>query len=752
MNERSIDCDILLFTLTLQTVQCQVLTMALFMIVFFDFSLPYLTTAITQTLTPQHQGQWINGAKITNLSPSTVTINQNAWDLDVISDKDQWGLWLKTDATWGFDSSLPSSFTLTLYGTTRSSPSDLLISFSDGMDTKYSTLLIKLNGQKENMIAPGCDSINNPTQPLMPGDVYYTMLDNPPVGSRECRPAYIDATNTCSYETLGPAAVQQWPLVFTIENYPIENHSVVRFESDGYFAVSCGFGESFLTNTGMNIWLTALVNDNYQIEKMELEYSILSPTNYPTILPSMHPTNIPSTQPTDPPTTVEPTLIPTEQPTTLPTIIPTNYPTIHPTHIPTAQPSAKPTTSNPTLFPTAYPATNPTKSPTDNPTATPPTLNPSTYPTSQPTSSPTTSLPTATPTRNPSIYPSISPIQNPTQSPTNDPSRAPSTKITKAPSTDTTSSISTAPNSLNNTDDAVLEQPTKDGNSPISLILIITASMGTCIMLCMCIGACCLLCCESRSPKYKPSKSSVVKTKSSKPAAFSRVSSNSILMSTTQTLKSGNNTISKAPTLINDSSSSEFESEQPLQSIGNHTRDGSESVSEMIQNFEFELRNGSFTSGKIKKHKQSKSMSDNRDDAGDEGVGAKTMPKKDTIDRLYGNKSADMTANHRLFHSADFTDVSSMYHNDGDVVTGMDQVLWEEKEDEGGDGDDIVTGKQMPVKKKKTMMTISEMNVQSERYIDDDQGDESDSNVLTPKLKNKISSHYSEETPGNFEV
>eukprot|EP01084_Bolivina_argentea_P037505 69384_1 len=350
------------------------------------------TTSIFQTLTTTDENKQINGARIRNLSPTTIP-SDSSWDMFVNQDNDQWGLWIKTDSTWGFDSILPSSFSIELHGNTISSSSDLLISISNGIDTKYSTILIRLNGQTQNLIAPGCDNIYSPLQSFISGDVYLTMVDNPTPGNRLCRPAYINTSNNCSYTTFGPANKIIWPMIFTINNYPNQQYSTISFESNGYSSISCGFGESFIPNTGTNIWITALVNDNYEISKINLNYTLLPTTNpttsMPTTLkPTINPTFVPSIHPTIFPTTINPTLSPTNYPTITPTIYPTITPTIYPTSI------------NPTLSPTNYPTITPTIHPTIIPTIYP-TLTPTIYPSITPTQQPVIATTNINPTLSP---------------------------------------------------------------------------------------------------------------------------------------------------------------------------------------------------------------------------------------------------------------------------------------------------------------------------------------------------------------
>merc|ERR1712129_680960 len=124
-----------------------------------------------------------------------------------------------------------------------------------------------------------------------------------------------------------------------------------------------------------------------------------------------------------------------------------------------------------------------------------------------------------------------------------------------------------------------------------------------------------------------------------------------------------------------------------------------------------------------------------------EGSGIRTVLKKDTLDLMYGNKETDVTGKHRLLNSASFTDVSSLYRNDEAIMTGaanvgMDEVLWEQKEDLDDGHSDIGDVGEIGGGSKATMISISVLN------------EKSDSEVMTADFKNEISCHLSGNTPG----
>eukprot|EP01083_Nonionella_stella_P151337 483408_1 len=306
------------------------------------------SSAITQTLSIYHQGNLVNGASIINLSPSHVVPSGSGWDMGVVQDKDQWSLWLKTNNTWGFDATSPSSLSIQISGLSFASGSSLLLSFTDGSYTKYFTILIRLDGQNVHMLSPGCDSTNNPTQRFLNGDVYLYMTDEPTPGTRMCRPAYINSSLPCQYATFGPAATIVWPMIFTLRNYPIAGYSTITFEADGYSAIHCGFGEVFPTGVGTSVYITTLVNDGISISSFRLDYTVGS--SYPSAHPTQTPSGFPSLAPSGTPSRA-PTPDMSQSPTKYPTTSPTKYPTTSPTKYPTTSPTKYPTTEMPSSTP-----------------------------------------------------------------------------------------------------------------------------------------------------------------------------------------------------------------------------------------------------------------------------------------------------------------------------------------------------------------------------------------------------------------
>eukprot|EP01083_Nonionella_stella_P236024 829359_1 len=256
-------------------------------------------------------GQPINGAKITNLAPTTVEIVNNKWDVLVAQDTDEWGLWINMDTTWGYHSTLPSQLIMRIFGNSVSTTDcDMLLSITDGLDSqtssRYFTMVVRLDNKGVNLIGPACDTnLQTPTKKLFTGDVYYVMADTPPPGNRACRPAYINTSLPCEYDTMGPpSTASNWPFTFTINNYPSENRMTVKFKGNGYTATSCSFMENIPLNAGHNIYITGQsTDDNFEISSIYLQYKLLATT-----------TSIPSTTPTTNIPTKTPTITPTKTP------------------------------------------------------------------------------------------------------------------------------------------------------------------------------------------------------------------------------------------------------------------------------------------------------------------------------------------------------------------------------------------------------------------------------------------------------
>ena len=356
----------------------------------------------TQTLTKANAGNIINDVRLEKLS-NNVEDTDTGWELDVVSNNaDDWSLWIQTQAgsVWGLHPNLSSSFTLELSGSTSTNAADLLIAIGDGNDAKSFVILIGLNGHTPISIAPGCDNIISPTQLLNSGDVYYTLstLTSEP---RQCRPAYLDPSNTCPYTVFGPTSIPIiWPITFILNNYPNQGYSTITFKANGYNPIKCGFGEAFASNVGLNVYITTLQNDRFIISKMDLSYELITTTQIPSVSPT---TTQPSISPSESPITQQPSLSPSDVPTTsLPSSQPSSQPSINPTvSTPTVSPSTNPsinpstlipTTLIPTHLPSMNPSEKPSISPSDNPTLQPtlsPSLNPSKLPSNNPTIEPT---------------------------------------------------------------------------------------------------------------------------------------------------------------------------------------------------------------------------------------------------------------------------------------------------------------------------------------------------------------------------
>ena len=570
----------------------------------------------TQTLTKEQVGKTTNGVQLTQLDTYSVFENANGgWDFGIGENDDNWGLWILTKAAsgWGFNDSFPSSFSVQLSGQTETSNTNFILAIGDGNDAKSIVIDIALNGQSTNQIAPGCDNIINPTQLLNPyGDVYYTLAEDPSISSlsRKCRPAYVDAQNTCPYDTFGSGQSITWPIKFTLNNYPSEGWSSITFEANGYNAISCGFGEAFATNVGLNVYMTGLLGDEFIISQMDLTYDILPPTtaspttstptmgttNQPSKTPSINPTTSPSQNPSVFPTTTEPS--------SQPSMFPSSQPSISPTINPSTNPSMSPTTTQPSVNPSINPTLSPSQNPSMNPTSATPTSMPSQMPTINPSLSPTIN-PSSTPSLSPSTMPSISPSNNPTSNPTtraplppgatytptNHPTTStpttsiptssmptssmptssmpttsmpttsypttfqptldsPSPSLTESmfpttlpPSTSAPTTSSTNPNAIISTQstpqdvtdifessDTPTSSPTPEEESALeqvhkstmSLILVIVVSVGTTIVIMLCLFTCCAIICKQKSKDKKAKLPSLHGTQHSNSSYFTQ--------------------------------------------------------------------------------------------------------------------------------------------------------------------------------------------------------------------------------------
>ena len=279
----------------------------------------FVDGTMMKNVTLDTQSPQIDGAKVYILSPADVDTSNGYWDISLNDVDNEWSLWLNVDDTWGFDEERSSQFSITLHGGSTSN-SDMLISFTDGGDLTYFSMVTRMDGTGTNQIAPGCDSdLHNPSLILMDGNVYSLMYNDDwliNLGiSRRCRPAYINADETCAYETIGPPGnADSWPISFSIQTYPSTNRTLFGFNGNGYNLTQCAFSGTFPLDSGISAYITTLnINHDYQIHNISLEYQLIT-TSEPTTIPT---TSIPSTNPTTSspttalPTTASPTLITT---------------------------------------------------------------------------------------------------------------------------------------------------------------------------------------------------------------------------------------------------------------------------------------------------------------------------------------------------------------------------------------------------------------------------------------------------------
>ena len=396
----------------------------------------------------------------------TINVSEKADNLNQIWPQRGYHLEINLDNTWGFDPNQVSSVRFTILSPTNISsniPSndsnydlDLTVTFSVN-NNQFVVPILRLDSAESNKIYPACDTASNPTQLIPKGDVKDC------VDRRVCNDANRNSGGDCNRprsckSTIGqdngnhtnmqppnlnviPQRLNNFPLTLILTNDPIKDQSFLTLSTQDWngFKQRCGYGESFDTDAGLQIYL-ALDDGGEYIQFNEFHIQYLDDTATPTNSPSINPTKSPSTEPTMNPTS-NPTIEPSNDPTMEPTLYPTSKPSNNPTLEPTADPSPEPTlipTQIPSEPPTSQPSLHPSYQPTSYPTSDP-SFNPSIEPTAEPTINPTP-IPSETPTHEPTLNPSANPSDSPSYSPTANPSIQPSPEPTWYPSVEPTMS------------------------------------------------------------------------------------------------------------------------------------------------------------------------------------------------------------------------------------------------------------------------------------------------------------------------
>eukprot|EP01084_Bolivina_argentea_P081501 147570_1 len=309
----------------------------------------------------------VNGASVI-LDPSNINtdaiINNNEWQITSTSSVG-WQMLISLNNTWGFSKNMISTITLTIFGTSavNAGDSDLRVAFSVNssqyistvynMDNQYKSLLLG-----NNTHATICDNSTTPTQNILVGDIEnFGKINNRGYAS--------PFTNILPQYSPGTGDNNNWPMIFKIVNNPLSDFMFFSVTNPQREDIQqCGFGESFISNNGIQIFIGGDGNGEYlSFEKFRIELE--GPTAAPTVNPTIEPTTAPSNTPS-----YSPSNNPSQPPSFAPSLTPTNLPSLAPTQSPSIVPS---------LAPTQLPSIVPSKAPSISPTQ-PPSIAPSLLP------------------------------------------------------------------------------------------------------------------------------------------------------------------------------------------------------------------------------------------------------------------------------------------------------------------------------------------------------------------------------------
>ena len=229
----------------------------------------------------------IDGASITISQNSNVNIQNDAWNIDVTTQK-KFDLHLKLDDTLAFING-SNNISLDIYGNTTLPTAnwldlDLLVAFSvDG--NEYISVAIRLDNIQRNMIYPRCA-----TDPSLPAATAVGAINQSMASTQDrWRTAIVTTSNSNTDAWMQPPyqdKINGWPLTFELFNDPISNRLQFSFTNDGW-KQTCHF-HSFTTNRGLDIFM-ALEDNTEQISLTEMD--ITSVYNQDIIGMKLHPFN-----------------------------------------------------------------------------------------------------------------------------------------------------------------------------------------------------------------------------------------------------------------------------------------------------------------------------------------------------------------------------------------------------------------------------------------------------------------------------
>ena len=183
----------------------------------------------SRSLSPSHSS--IDGTSISILQNSNVNIENNAWNIDVTTQKN-FDLHLGLDDTLAFINR-SNNITLDIYGnTTLPSPIDLdlLVAFSvDG--NEYISVAIRLDNIQRNMIYPGCA-----TDPQLAATALGNINQSMTFTQRRWNTLNMPATNANTKVQMKPPyedKINGWPLRFQLFNDPLSNRLQFSFTNNG---------------------------------------------------------------------------------------------------------------------------------------------------------------------------------------------------------------------------------------------------------------------------------------------------------------------------------------------------------------------------------------------------------------------------------------------------------------------------------------------------------------------------------------
>eukprot|EP01084_Bolivina_argentea_P311858 539862_1 len=224
---------------------------------------------------------------ITNIND--VNLYGDQWLVNTQSE-DQWQFIVLIDPSYGFHDKFSSSIIFTVNSNQAEFfPGDELIFGVTASNAEYISFKIPLSVEQPNQIYPLCNPSKTSTQLFATGDI-----SSIPQTDRDCDIAGGSCANWGRMIPPNGAFAPSSPITFEFENHPETDTLSVYFHTHSFasgFQQICHFGNSFLTNHGLKIYISGSNPlHTYTISSFDIQSHVQYPTQEPTLQPSNSPT------------------------------------------------------------------------------------------------------------------------------------------------------------------------------------------------------------------------------------------------------------------------------------------------------------------------------------------------------------------------------------------------------------------------------------------------------------------------------